>query len=486
MGFCSAEDPAEGDDGSGCKTCRYFWGLDVPITDLIPLEQLQVDAAAKSLRTFKAWVALNTLLKRYEEVIRKRWIKKNVSQKTAILTEAWPGIATTHRPDFEGLRDGCKRHRKRSDKTKVREAHIWPSINLEDLIQPYTLLLYINSRGRNLPFKFAFADSLALHVEAPGRSEVADTYFMQLHGQNTPRSYGSLAVYPDPGLEVEPTSSSGFTPSEVGFNPYEGLQVLEVQARILEFLLRCGRLILRDYCLDRIISIPTKAVPHMSSIMKSSSTITALATEAPYRLPQRLDIKRLLEVVSARRRAAEDHVWALREDPGYFAREMRDWAEHEPSNILDKFKKPHYCVGEPSFWSKVAQKMITHAYGSLIHWDHARKLLNNLRIGEDWFGQQTVSIYFDTLKPYCASFSYFTLTELSLLPRCCSVAAPPRICFAFHGSSLDLYRASNPSLPLPLIDHPITGYEHKAGSHCRNPLCRLRRTHQGDEALAPQ
>jgi hypothetical protein len=41
--------------------------------------------------------------------------------------------------------------------------------------------------------------------------------------------------------------------------------------------------------------------------------------EAPYRVTALLDIGSLRALVLAHRNEAEDHIWLLREDPGYFA-----------------------------------------------------------------------------------------------------------------------------------------------------------------------
>jgi len=87
-----------------CKTCRFFYGLDLPIASTLSVDELRNTARAHSISVFRSWVQLNSILKRYEEPIRKRWLKRNYAQRTAILTEAWPGIAVTHRPDFDGIR----------------------------------------------------------------------------------------------------------------------------------------------------------------------------------------------------------------------------------------------------------------------------------------------------------------------------------------------------------------------------------------------
>jgi len=95
----------DGDDHeSNCKTCRFFYGLDLPVTEPLSIEQLSALARDHSGHIFRCWVQLNTLLKRHEELVRKRWLKKTFAQRKIILSEAWPGIPATHRPDFEGIR----------------------------------------------------------------------------------------------------------------------------------------------------------------------------------------------------------------------------------------------------------------------------------------------------------------------------------------------------------------------------------------------
>jgi len=92
------------DHENNCKTCRFFYGLDLPVTEPLSLEQLGTLARGHSGDIFRFWVQLNTLLKRHEELVRKRWVKKTFAQRKIILSEAWPGIPATHRPDFEGIR----------------------------------------------------------------------------------------------------------------------------------------------------------------------------------------------------------------------------------------------------------------------------------------------------------------------------------------------------------------------------------------------
>ncbi|KAI4731144.1 hypothetical protein E4T49_00836 [Aureobasidium sp. EXF-10728] len=347
----------EDDNCLSCRICRFQGGLDLPAPTIADLDDLRTHSHVFSISIFRHWVLLNKILKRFEGQIQKRWIKRNNNQRLSVLLQAWPHMAATHRPEFATLRKiSMNNNKRRPDQAKEKEAYLWPYINQEDLVQSHNLLIFLNSRGRHLPDKFVFGDQHQASVgKSCGTSEV-DKYKMSLHGQRSPKSYGSL-VLRDAGDRVQ---------QELRMEPAAGLQVLEVQERILDFLVKCCRLILHDMNFDQLDLVETKPSPPQINPTLPVHTVTAMAQLAPYRLPQKLDMKRLRVLISARREEAEEHVWALREDPGYFAQTMREWAEHSPFMIPDKFKRPHIMVGEPVFWDKVATNMIFHAYSSLV------------------------------------------------------------------------------------------------------------------------
>lgn len=55
----------------------------------------------------------------------------------------------------------------------MAEAYLWPYINLEDLQQQNFLLVFLKSRGRNLPDTFRLADVKAAHL-GDGWEKVSD------------------------------------------------------------------------------------------------------------------------------------------------------------------------------------------------------------------------------------------------------------------------------------------------------------------------
>lgn len=65
-------------------------------------------------------------------------------------------------------------------------------------------------------------------------------------------------------------------------------------------------------------------------------SLAIMAAEAPYHVPAQLDFDRLILLLSARASAAEDHMWALYEDPGYFAEHVNEMKEHDSEIARNK------------------------------------------------------------------------------------------------------------------------------------------------------
>lgn len=66
---------------------------------------------------------------------------------------------------------------------------------------------------------------------------------------------------------------------------------------------------------------------------------------------------------------AEDHIWSLREDPGYFADVVLDMKEHRQEILLDTFGQKHPVVRpHPSkrSWERVLGNLVTDAYFPLL------------------------------------------------------------------------------------------------------------------------
>ncbi|KAK5401060.1 hypothetical protein LTR79_001579 [Exophiala xenobiotica] len=305
--------------------------LPVPPSFPSPAE-IRRKSRAYSKEIFNSWTNLRDVLARREEVIRKRWMNKRKEQRKKILLAAWPGMPERHRPDFYELQKTGSRAA-----SKNIEAFKYPYVNQEDLLQGRALLLFLNSRGRNPPHSFAHADLDATHV-----------------GQTSKM--------------IIPVFLNEYTISSLG----RGFLVLEIQSKIYSFLLECCYQMFHDVPRDELVSLQLPEQPEPPPIVASGTSyaqLSSVAAEAPYRLPAKLDTHRLVLLVEAKRAAAEDHVWDLREDPGYFASVAVDQAQHRMESLLDVRGQRHPHDDDEVFWNRVIRGIPVDAYMSFLVWD---------------------------------------------------------------------------------------------------------------------
>lgn len=335
------------------------------------------DAKGRSSAIFAQWHTLHDILDRYEELIRRRWLKKTQSQRTTILLTAWPEMSKTHRPDFVALRKETQKARTHG--SRYRDAFLWPYVNLEDLVQgKVLLLLLLNSRGRQLPECFAFADFEAAHLGIVSHAiqrPFLNQYTMLFAGQTVAENYGKLVAWDDDDRAFD------WLMSGAAFSPGDGLVLLEIQQRLMEFLVKCCELILHDYSpssLTEKAALIHQEPPPLSSDPTAWASLASLIAEAPYRVPSRLDLKRLKAIIAAKRSAAKDHIWSLREDPGYFADTVKDFGEHRQETILTANGKSHPLLQTSTIWNRTLGDVITDAYGGFIIWDDLHKQLTTL------------------------------------------------------------------------------------------------------------
>lgn len=99
------------------------------------------------------WMSIRNVLQSYEDLIQSRWLKETRSRRREMLLAAWPDMPEEHRPDL------ARFFRAISKPEPIdMSPSIWPYINLEDLLKPKSLLIFLNSRGRHHPSNFAHSD----------------------------------------------------------------------------------------------------------------------------------------------------------------------------------------------------------------------------------------------------------------------------------------------------------------------------------------
>ncbi|KAF5487168.1 hypothetical protein CGCS363_v013026 [Colletotrichum siamense] len=367
-------------DFSDPATMSKLLGMDVPHKS--PAE-VRKEAESLSSSLLASYDCLQAIIARHEPAIHHRWSRKKRHQRLDTLTRAWgPGMASVHRPDFDAWRKQESSLAARRS-TYDRDCFMWPYINQEDLLKPKTLLLLLNARGRHHPSEFAGADYDAMHLGCVTKRIVAvflNCYVMILHGARDAREYGKLVAWEDHPDAFE------WMHSRRQFMPGEGLLILEAQERTLSFLVKCCELILHDIPSDTLATdaFPVQPEPEFKNEQEADGfdSLAAMAAEAPYRLPARLDLDRIQSLLGAKVAAARDHIWSLREDPGYFAEQLAEIKEHRQEMIKDINGSAHPTLSrlnQETFWARVVAETVARAYEELEVYTQLHELASELR-----------------------------------------------------------------------------------------------------------
>ncbi|OAQ62753.1 C2H2 and C2HC zinc finger [Pochonia chlamydosporia 170] len=329
----------------------------------MPPAEVHRQAKENTDQIFSHCSLLKAIVDRHEAKIQTRWEKKTRTQRLKILLTAWPDMPTTHRPEFAAFRKHPNRlHEAAADS---RGSFTWPYINQEDLAKPRSLPLLLNARARNHPSVFAAADGDAMHL---GRVSMVlvpiflNTYVMTLNGMTKQADYGRLMSWDDH------EDAFDWMHTRKQFLPGEGLAILEAQSRLLEFLVCCCQQILHEIPPENLTSdiYPIEEEPSLKSNHDPTglTSLATLADEAPYRVPATLDLQNIESLLAARASRAEEHVWALREDPSYFADQLLEAREHRLEMLKDVNGNAHPTLRFPRekyLWARVIDNVVLEA-----------------------------------------------------------------------------------------------------------------------------
>jgi hypothetical protein len=356
------------------------------------IEEVGLEAHRRAYEVFDHWSMLNAILFEHENTLRTRWIKKTREQRKRILLTAWPQMAESHRPDMQAVcRESIEQRRAR---TNFRNSFLFPYINLEDLLKSKNLLLFFQSRGHNLPDVFAHHDLMAAFL---GRRSTAiqplyiDGYTMFFSGALVPEAYGMIAAWQEVPFGFTDDDAFELMWSGIGWQPGDGLLILEIQETVLQFLVKCAELILHDLLPLKAPPIPVRLwSPKRPKPEAPSSPITpipsdsswgsvaAATAEAPFRVPLQFDFQHLQRLVDARRAEAEDYVWTVREDPEFFQEAVIDFSQHRHEVLRNRSGKPHPNYDTQEYWTRMFRYVVQSAYQRLAMWDTIQNSLNRL------------------------------------------------------------------------------------------------------------
>lgn len=257
-------------------------------------------------------------------------------------------MAEQHRPDLEAF----PRERRTPGPTRFEDHYKWPHVNQEDLLKLKLLPILLNARACHPPSVLAMADRDSMAFAFTARKMAPafpNGYTMKFTGQDTPAKYGELLSWGDH------KDAFDWMFTQCGVHPGEGLQVLEIQERLCGCLLACCRDILHDVS-DEIWSQRLSSLNRLGRLRPNRVSIHWWQCT-----PAHLDLPRLQGLVAARCSAAEDHIWSLREDPGYFVDVVLDMKENRQEILPDTIGQKHPLMRpSPSnrFWERVLGNLL--------------------------------------------------------------------------------------------------------------------------------
>lgn len=334
-------------------------------------EGVREEAEDRVRRILRSYRVLREIVARHEATMQKRWAKKTRQQRLKLLLDAWPGMPVDHRPDLVDFRRYEKTDDDESEDPSdtARGAYLWPHISQEDLSGPRNFLLMINARGRNHPRVFADADWESTKLARASWNAipvVLDGYTMMLNGspaEDRPSKYGELISWADW------KGAHKLQAQRREFSAGGGLLILEVQDRLMRFLADVSRILMQDIPARRLLTDASALQPEpplrTARATEGYGTLTTTLDEVPYRVPARLDFRRLEAVLKARLDAAEYHLLALREDPFYFHSSIMDEKEHRREIVDDTEGEKHSSLDPKladEFWARIFRDILSTAY----------------------------------------------------------------------------------------------------------------------------
>ncbi|KAL8861279.1 MAG: hypothetical protein Q9198_010537, partial [Flavoplaca austrocitrina] len=104
----------------------------------------------------------------------------------------------------------------------------------------------------------------------------------------------------------------------------------------------------------------------------NTASLSGHMLEAPYRVPDMFNLARLIHLVQARRCEVEDHFFAIREDPGYFAEVMYAASVDITANRSKGSAK------KDATWNTAISLVLGTSYYDMFRWEAVSYLCDNL------------------------------------------------------------------------------------------------------------
>jgi hypothetical protein len=149
----------------------------------------------------------------------------------------------------------------------------------------------------------------------------------------------------------------------------------------LGFLVKCAADILRDIPEELLFESPIQEEPPVAEIIADDksghATFSNLLMFAPYRGWQSLNFEKLHGYISATCGMYQEHVWALHEDPAYFADTLQEYEDHIPYEWANGVHHLSQRSGEKIYRNVIVAQIIDESFCMLAGWQELDRRFAN-------------------------------------------------------------------------------------------------------------
>lgn len=240
------------------------------------------------------------------------------------------------------------------------------SVNQEDLSNERTLLVLLNSRGHKTPWEFAavemeFSPLLTAMFDGCANPDLCSSLTITSSEAVDPQVYGRL------NRSNKFKAKRHTTHDKYSICARRAFQIMLMQQRILEFSVACATAILSGKTQTEIFESPRQQAPPISEVnipkRKQHTTFTEVLNMAPYRGCDSLNFSQLRAYFEWTWSKHKNDIWAMREDPGYFADTVRENFDHNSVYVPSDCRCHLFCTeSQPKFMSVVISQILSESY----------------------------------------------------------------------------------------------------------------------------
>ena len=325
----------------------------------LPLDQIQQEAQPLVESICDKHSQLRDLNNNDGINIQKRWQRtyKAARQRINILKRAHPNIQQS-RQIPAALAE--------SSRAAYWIAHLYPAINIEDLIKDDVALHFISSHATTDPCELVHRviDYTGIDLTRHQEPQSTQDHRMAFRNKRTAEDYGKIIAF-DTADQV------------YDFYPNIGLLVLEIQDHIYSFLLNLSNEMLKA---DPHTLTDTGPMEDIKSLKENEwrPSLTAMSVIAPYSATTTMDLEEMVFLVETESQAKIEELAAMRESPRYFLElicERRKFVQQVPV--------PEELVGF-SLNGSATNSLVYEAYATVFFWKYTDNIIKRIKACKDF------------------------------------------------------------------------------------------------------